>query len=414
VLDPFCGSGTLLVEAAVLDRRSIGLDVDPLAVLVAQTKAHRYQIPRLTRSTELILKSLAPYRRSVQEYKRRRFTDLSERQYREEARRLQPWIPAIPNLFHWFRKYVIVDLARIRKVIEGTNIPQTHRLVFHTIFASIIRNSSNADPVPVSGLEVTSYMKKRDLRGRLVDPFTLFEYALTRGIDACDAFQNRVRRNGTVRVIHGDATQLEHHLPGEVNAVITSPPYHGAVDYYRRHTLEMFWLGQTNSQAERLDLLHSYVGRPRVPERHPFVANTILETALAKSWETKIRKVSVDRANAFKHYMVAMKKFFENLAGHVPTGAPVVLVVGHSTWNNARIPTTRLFTELAGSRFRLEEVLWYPVKNRYMSYKRHNKASIDKEYVLVLRRAAERQKSATGQRRGSLSRRRRKRSSRKA
>lgn len=43
VFDPFCGSGTLLVEASVLGRPSIGLDVDPVAVAVTGAKVHRYQ-----------------------------------------------------------------------------------------------------------------------------------------------------------------------------------------------------------------------------------------------------------------------------------------------------------------------------------------------------------------------------------
>src|SRR5665213_918754 len=43
VFDPFCGSGTLLVEAAVAGRRSLGLDVDPLAVLISNAKVTRHR-----------------------------------------------------------------------------------------------------------------------------------------------------------------------------------------------------------------------------------------------------------------------------------------------------------------------------------------------------------------------------------
>src|SRR3989442_14454597 len=38
VWDPFCGSGTTLVEAALEGRPFVGLDIDPLAVMIATAK----------------------------------------------------------------------------------------------------------------------------------------------------------------------------------------------------------------------------------------------------------------------------------------------------------------------------------------------------------------------------------------
>jgi hypothetical protein len=84
--------------------------------------------------------------------------------------------------------------------------------------------------------------------------------------------------------------------------------------------------------------------------------------------------------------MIAMSLTFEHLRELLPCGAPAVFVVGHSTWNSAEIPTTGLFRELAGPSFQFEDLLSYPVKDRYMSYSRHNGANISTEYVLVLRR----------------------------
>ena len=41
LLDPFCGSGTTLVEALRLDRSAVGTDINPIAVLVTETKTAR-------------------------------------------------------------------------------------------------------------------------------------------------------------------------------------------------------------------------------------------------------------------------------------------------------------------------------------------------------------------------------------
>ena len=387
VLDPFCGSGTLLVEARTLGRTSIGVDVDPFAVAVTMAKVRRYQVPRLRDSLALVLDAMAKHRRKDSEYRLRMFEDLTERQYLGQVSPVRTYVPALPNLFHWFRRYVIVDLARLRRVIELARIPKTHKLLLRVIFASIIRNASNADPVPVSGLEVTAHMLRRDKNGRLIDPFALFERALNRAVDACAVFRATADPDVSAAALRHDATQLHPSVVARVDAVITSPPYHGAVDYYRRHKLEMFWLGLVKSHEERLELLTEYIGRPKVPRRHPFVGESkTVGDGLAARWEHRIRSVSEDRANAFRHYLVAMAKFFRALLP-LPSGAPVVLVVGHSTWNSVRIPTTELFAEIAGDSFRLQEVLWYPVKNRYMSYSRHNEANIDKEYVVVFERS---------------------------
>lgn len=239
VMDPFCGSGTLLVEAAALGRDSIGTDVDPLAVFVSRVKTTRLSIGRLRRDADHLLERVRSRARSDTEYERRQFDDISLSTYRRNIREEPLAIPSIPNLFHWFRKYVVIDLARIRRVIMTGRIPKTHRDFFLLCFAAIIRRSSNADPVPVSGLEVTSYMRSRDRDGRTVNPFQLFEQAVKRSVEAIAAYVAATKDGGGARAFVADATRLASHIRSPVDAIITSPPYHNAVDYYRRHTLEM-------------------------------------------------------------------------------------------------------------------------------------------------------------------------------
>ena len=44
VFDPFCGCGTVLVEATLLGRHSVGIDVNPVAVLLARSKAAIFDV----------------------------------------------------------------------------------------------------------------------------------------------------------------------------------------------------------------------------------------------------------------------------------------------------------------------------------------------------------------------------------
>jgi len=386
ILDPFCGSGSLLLEAAVARRHSIGADIDPVAVLVSSVKTHCFNITRLTKSCQDLLKALERYRRPEQEYMLRQFDDVSAVEYSDAITLLSAWIPPIPNLFHWFRRYVVIDLAHIRREIDTLDAPETHRKFFRICFASIIRRASNADPVPVSGLEVTSHMKRKDAEGRIINPFALFSKSVKDSLIAVTNFRDKVCVHSRTTAFRADAVHLRTHVKLPVDAIITSPPYHSAVDYYRRHQLEMYWLGLISGHEERMALKPAYTGQGTVRKSNPIITQSMIGMPKAQRWEADIRSVSPERADAFKHYIVSMQKVVHQLAHILSEKKFAVYVLGDSAWNGLELPTSELFVELSGNRFELVDHLWYPVVNRYMSYQRHNGANINKENVLVFRR----------------------------
>jgi len=387
VLDPFCGSGSLLVEAAVSGRNAVGTDIDPVAVFISDVKTRRFNISHLSKSCERLLSRLKLQWRPVDEYYERQFADLNEEEFLRIIQEEKLWIPSIPNISHWFRRYVVIDLARIHRTIRRLKAPRTHKNFLYLCFAAIIRNSSNADPIPVSGLEVTAHMRRREAQGRVINPHNLFEKAVRNSLESVTEFSEKTKVNARVIARQADALTISSRIRTSVDAVITSPPYHNAVDYYRRHQLEMFWLGFTPRQEDRLALSPLYIGRLQVATRHPFLSQTSVFSPLAQKWELKIRQESPARANAFKHYMVSMGKAMDELARVVLKGGYTIFVIGHSTWRGEELPSAELFLELAEGNFRIEDHLWYPIKNRYMSYQRRNGDGINREHVLVFRRS---------------------------
>src|SRR3569833_3083007 len=93
VLDPFCGSGTVLLEAGRLGRKAIGVDANPLACLISSVKVTPIEIPLLKAAITRVVG------------KATRSKD-----------RVSP--PAVVNIDHWFHPHVTAALTRLLAQIQ--------------------------------------------------------------------------------------------------------------------------------------------------------------------------------------------------------------------------------------------------------------------------------------------------------
>ena len=392
ILDPFCGSGTLMVAAAAEHRNVIGSDIDPVAVFATRAKTYRWRPGHLRSSWCKVESRLQHAQRSENEYQERQFCDLTVQQFESSLQEESLWVPEIPNLFHWFRRYVVVDLARIVSAIESLQIPETHRLFFRLALASIIRKSSNADPVPVSGLEVTSHMRRLDARGRPINPFAYFTHAVRAGLIAAESYYDLVPREQSVTVLRADARTIGNRLRrhGGVDCIITSPPYHNAVDYYRRHQLEMYWLGLTRTHQDRLELQRDYIGRQQV--RIDAIAPDCVDELgpLSMEWYKTMYIHSPQRARAFLHYITSLRSSLGQFEKLLHAEGHLVFVLGNSQWKGKTLATCDLVHEIVPRGLSLKDRYWYPIRNRHMSYGRHNGANIGEEFVLAFERVRDR------------------------
>jgi hypothetical protein len=299
ILDPFCGSGTLLLEAQLAGRSAVGVDVDPVAAFIARVKCARVNPKHVEKAFKALSVALNEVRRPSREYDRLVHEDLAPSSVARFRQTLK--IPTIPNIEHWFRIYVILDLARLRNSIVAGKYRPEIRNFFLACFASIIRSASNADPVPVSGLEVTAHMRELDELGRRIDPFALFEARVRRELNGLRELWSEAE-NANVSVHRGDATRLSRILAPELfDVCVTSPPYNNAVDYYRRHTLEMFWLGFVKTHEEKIELATNYVGRVQVR-----TSNTRLRRAFESAYVNNLlahaKQISRARERSVHHY----------------------------------------------------------------------------------------------------------------
>lgn len=390
LFDPFTGSGTGQVEALVRGISSVGLDIDPLACFIAEAKTTPLDPVRLRRAIDKIKLILTPFLRLHADREVRKGSDISEERYERESISLS--IPPIPNIVHWFRRYVIVDLARVLWALDHIKLRAEEKRFFRACVASVVRGVSNADPAPVSGLEVTSIQAERN-RERIIKVFDQFFAKVQLAISGMDqlwtAYQDS-SNSAKAKVVNGDVLQLATLLDDSVipydgfPLVITSPPYCRAVEYSRRHQLEMYWMGFVKSPAEQIKLAHTYVGRNLVREtdwndKTDFGIKS-LDNGLAKMAER-----DPVRARGVRHYFYSMAEFFEVLSQKVKRTGTIVCIIGNSTCCDVPIPTADILAEIASERFVLNRRFSYALRNHYMQYGLWNGDGIKQEHVLVFK-----------------------------
>lgn len=120
LLDPFCGSGTSLVEVRLAGVNAVGIDINPFAVLLARTKTTDYDLLGVYQCAQDL----------------RRFVDELLKQGIEVP------APRFYNIDYWFKSEVQRDLALLKYAIQQAT-PAEMRDFFWVAFAATVRECSN-------------------------------------------------------------------------------------------------------------------------------------------------------------------------------------------------------------------------------------------------------------------------------
>jgi hypothetical protein len=117
VLDPMAGSGTTLVEARLLGRTAVGVEIDPVARLIAKVK-----------STPVADSSITEAQQAIEEWIEQAISG------RRSAARLA--MPVFHNRDYWFRTDVSQALALLTQAIAATPMPADIRDFFWVALSS--------------------------------------------------------------------------------------------------------------------------------------------------------------------------------------------------------------------------------------------------------------------------------------
>lgn len=222
VLDPFCGSGTTLVEAQRLGRNAVGIDINPVACLIAEVKTLNVSAEEVSNWISELLKGISIFR--VEMFGKKL---------------LEP--PATVQLNKWYHPETGVQLTILWSFIQSLESPELSRLAKFCFSSSLMACCGET--------RTWGYIcdNVRPLSCGYIDAFEVFN---DRAVSLLDAFRKRDQRCispevlqlSEVRVLQGDAVDLVRTLlDGSVNLVVTSPPYFGVVDYVKAQRLTFEW-----------------------------------------------------------------------------------------------------------------------------------------------------------------------------
>ncbi|WP_146076532.1 hypothetical protein [Rathayibacter sp. AY1A7] len=296
VLDPMCGSGTVLAAAVARGHDAVGTDMDPLAVLMSRVTTT--EVP-----ADLVLAAAESVRSDCER------AEYNPPEWHDEAttRFVEFWFAPkqIRQLGILSRSIANVPSADVRRVLQ---VAMSRLIITKSPKASLASDTSHSRP-------------HRTIESNEYDVFAGFEgsvRALSRLL---------INRSilGKATVSRGDARAMLSVPSSSVDLMITSPPYLNAIDYLRGHRLSLVWLNYT-------------IGELRAIRSDSIGAERKLSFDPSDSASEVMRIVTrdaVDRASLpssiIYRYAHDMERFAVEAARVTKPGGDIVAVVGNST-----------------------------------------------------------------------------------
>jgi SAM-dependent methyltransferase len=216
VLDPFCGSGTVLVEARRLGRRALGIDANPLAVELAWLKTRAWSAAELA---ELVRIGHAA----------------AEHAQERRAKKAGPTRRYGPEDREQFDVHVLLELDGLRDGVRK-HARADQRRALDLVLSSILTKVSKRP-----GDTTTRIVERRLPGGHTIRLFERKTEELVRRLE--QYAKSLPRGSPEPKVATGDARDLARVREGSVALIITSPPYPGVYDYFHQHATRLRWLG---------------------------------------------------------------------------------------------------------------------------------------------------------------------------
>jgi DNA modification methylase len=309
VVDPFMGSGTTVLEAIVHGRLGVGVDVNPVAHLIAHVKATPLQPEAVRRVYDQLAEEL------------------------QSTTRVRVALPKHERIAYWFpidqRKRLAFLLKRIGKIR-----PTALRDFFLVAFAQVLKSCSIWSQRMVKPM--------RDLQKKPADPFAAFlrhaRYMLRQNEAFWETVPQRVRQSKSMRDIRVIECADARRLPvkdGAAALVVTSPPYVTSYEYADLHQLAALWFEFYESLPE---FRRRFIGTAHSERSRIDLASPIAERICAELGETK-------KSREVRNYFADLLECFREMRRTLKRGGKACIVIGNTELQGVKILNAEVFLQ---------------------------------------------------------------------
>jgi len=368
VLDPMTGSGTVVAVARSKGHSAVGVDIDPLAVLIAGVwttpidpiYVERQAADVLRRAQRAVLKLSVKDAYPVgADVETKQFTRYwFDSQARRQLKALACEIALVPE----------------RSVRNALWCAFSRLIITKQAGASLAMDLAHSRPHKVYNVAPTK-------------PFDKFLAATKRVIENCIAKSSR-SRGPAATILLGDARALVLR-DASIDLVLTSPPYLNAIDYMRCSKFSLIWMGYNIPALRKLraNSVGTEVGmKGHAEDRN--VCNVIKELRLAESFSTSNRAI-------LARYVMDMQASLSEVARVLTPGGAAVYVLGENTVHGQFVRNSVVVSavaEIVGLKTSERSERSLPRNRRYLPPPSKLKSSLNldsrmsKEVVLMLRK----------------------------
>ncbi len=342
VLDPMAGSGTVLAVARAKGHRTFGVDIDPLAVLLAGVWTSTIDPDQVTDKAAEVL-----------DRAKRIFEPLPS----GLAYPVESDTETRKFIRYWFDDYARRQLAALSTAIRRVHDDATRDVLWCGFSRLIITKSAGAS----LAMDLAHSRPHRAFTRAPIKPFNRFVSAVQTVVSNCPHQGSDIVGPSSV-VKQGDARYLNI-ATGSIDLVLTSPPYLNAIDYMRCSKFSLVWMGHT-------------VGELRQIRGESVGTEASSDEALDAPWVTALIKqlrlspvLSNRGYSLLAQYVWDMGRALTEVSRVLRAGGRAVYIVGDSTVRGTFIRNSSIVAALAenhGLKLRSRHSRALPANRRYL------------------------------------------------